>query len=674
MSDFSVHIVDKSWAPINMPAVTFEPQSWDAQIEGGADTAEIRVRGSLEQIANCLHWLGYGAWITSPAYDYVWWGEIEEITITAGGVTVGATLEGVANAIKVLYTVFDPGGDVSAGETAWAEDADSIALYGRRERHHSAEAPMRAPQAEALRDTLLGRVSKPTPVVGGLGGGTETFATLHCGGFWRRLERVYYENAEGLTEHTDGSMMHPLGLGFTSSQVAAVTRDGRYSLHEVDGKLAGFTLGGLQLRVSGMATGGNNKAYTVDNGDGKEFVSLTASNIQFDPADDISESSYAYQLVDFAADDVIIVSGAATGTNNGSHLVKSPSSTHIEISPSWSNAIVAGAAGPSITIKRGNSIEVEESIANERTGSSVTVTAYGRYVAQRFQTGTAAAWDAHTVELYLRKVGAPVDDVSVRLLTDSGGSFGSWVATATLANADIAGGEDGSWVKGVFDNAVSLSPSAWYWLVVLRGASNHHADYYEIGMDEEAGFPGTLLLDDGVAYQTPAEAKSLRFRVLGAVDTAQQVADICTASNVFNAVTVLSTSGVMTNQHRDGTQTALAEVRALLNSGDDAQQRLIATIGHQGDVTIRRMGTPDNGGYVWRGADALSTVQGSRAVLGALPVGQWCALDNPSLVQGVLAASSPFLIGHARYSPDGGWEIRPAEQPDPWAIGGVADG
>jgi hypothetical protein len=675
MSDFGVHIVDKSWTPIDMPAgITFAPQSWDAQIEGGADMAEIRVEGSIEQIANCLHWLGYGAWIIPPAYDYVWWGEIEEISITNNGVTTGVTLEGVVNAIKVLYTVFDPGGDVSAGETTWAEDAESIALYGRRERKHSAETPMREAQANALRDTLLGRVSRPVPVVGGLGGGNETFATLHCVGFWRRLGRVYYENIEGLTEYVDGSLAHPLGLGFSGTTIAASSRDGHFALHDVDGKFAGFTLPGLQVRVSGMANGGNNKAYTVANGDGKEPVSLTASNIQFDPADDISESSYAYQLVDFAADDVIYVTGAASGSNNGSHLVKSPSSTHIEISPAWSNAIVAGAAGIPITIARGNSITVDESVINERTGASATVTAYGQYVAQRFQTGTAAPWDAYTVEIKLRKVGAPTDDIEVRLLTDSGGAFGTWVATATIANADISGDDSGEWVTASFDNNVSLAPGTWYWLAVLRGSGNHHEDYYEIWMDDAAGYTGTLLLHDGAAYQTPTEPKSLLFRVLGAVDTARQVEAICNTVNVFNAVTVLSESGIKTNQYRDGTRLAASEVSALLNTGDTLNKRLIATIGHQGDVTIRTVGTPTATPYIWRGADNLCTAQGSRAVPGSLPSGQWCAIDNPLLLQGAMSGASPFLIGNVRYSADGGWEVRPVEQPDPWAIGEVING
>ena len=673
MSDFSVHIVDKAWTPINMPAVTFEPQSWDARVEGGADMAEIRVNGAIEQVANCLHWLGYGAWIISPAYDYVWWGEIEEITITDNGVTAGVTLEGIANAIQVLYTVFDPGGEVSAGETTWAEDAESIALYGRRERKHSAEVPMREAQANALRDTLLGRVSRPVPVVGGLSGGNETFATLHCVGFWRRLERVYYANNEGLTEYTTGSMAYPLGLGFSSTLVAATSKDGRFALHEIDGKFKGFTLSGLQVRVTGMANVGNIKTYTVANGDGKEPVSLTASNIEFDPADDIKESPLAYQLGDFASDDVILISGAYDWGNNGAHFVKSPSPTHLEISPGWSNPIVAAGAGFSITIRRGNSIEVDESVINERPGTGVTATAYGQYVAQRFQTGTAAPWDAYTVEIKLRKVGAPTDDIEVRLLTDSGGSFGTWVATATIANTNITSEDGGDWVTAAFDNNVTLSPSAWYWLAVLRKGSNHYEDYYEIWMDESAGYAGTLLLHDGAAYQTPAEPKSLLFRVLGAVDTARQVEAICNATNVFNAVTVLSESGIKTNQYRDGTQLAAAEVSALLNTGDTLNKRLIATIGHQGDVTIRTVGTPTATPYIWRGADNLCTAQGSRTPLGVLPTGQWCAIDNPLLLQGAMANVSPFLIGQARYSPEGGWEVRPVEQPDPWAIGEVVN-
>lgn len=676
MSEFTLHVVDREWRPIIMPAgVMLSPeQSWDGLAIGGPDSADVRLRGDAEAIAEIMHWLGYGLWIVAPDAEYVWWGEIEEIRSSHNGVVTGVTLNGMANRIKVLYTVFDPGGGVSAGETAWAENAESIALYGRRERRVSAEAAMRAPQAERMRDTLLGLVSRPFPIPGGLGSGNSTSVTLRCVGFWRRLQHVYYANDAGLVEHATGNVGYPLGLGFSSNVVAAVSRDARYSFHDVDGKFANFGLDGLQFKVAGMGDGANNSAFTVRSADGKEPYSITASNIKFDPADDIEETPYAYQLVEFGADDVILISGAYDAANNGSHLVKTPGAARIEISPGWSNAIVAAGAGFPIDIKRGNAVKVEEAVINERIGASATVRAYGQGIAQRFQAGTATAWEAASVELRVRKVGAPADNIEIRLVTDAGGAFGTWVATAILANGDIPGDEGGVWLSASFDIPYSLAPGTWYWLGIQRTGTPDYADYFEVWLDDNAGYGGTLLLSDGASWHVPATPKSLTFRVLGAVDTAEQVRAICDSVGVFTATTVLNQSGVKTNQYRDGTQFAAKEIEQLLNTGDSANTRLLASVGHQGNVTIRSTPAPSSAMHVWRGPDDLATVQGSKESLGMLPVGVWCHLNDTTLLQGALAEASPFLVERARYATGSGWELEPAGRPDPWAIGEARNG
>lgn len=672
---FTIRVFDRNWGRVHLlKGVKISPRNWDGRDVGGPDIAEVRLDGTLEALNQAPNWLGYRVAIMSPDKQYIWWGDIEGVTISDKGTVSGCTLEGVANRIKVLYTVFDAGGGVSAGETDWAEDSESIALYGRREKRHSAGKPMRAAQAERMRNTLLKDVSRPIPVLDSLGAGTETFGTLHLEGFWRRLGRVYYTNNEGLTEYVDGSLAYPLGMGITSSNIAAVNLDGKYHFHQIFARLKGFAIPGLQFRVSGMAQAGNNGAFTVENGDAKDEKVLTASNIKFDPADDIEESPYAYQLVDFDVDDVIQISGAAQALNNGSHLIKTPSSTHIEISPSWSNAIVTEAPGASVTIRRGNQVTVKETTTNERTGANATITAYGQMIAQSFQTGTAAPWDAATVEVHIRKEGAPTDDVAVRLYTNSAGSPGTWVATATIANADIPGDDMGVWVSAAFDINYTLNPATTYWLVLVRADPNDAFNYYQVWMDEAAGYAsGALKLHDGSAFQTPAEAKSLCFRVLGAVDTSDQLKAICESMGVFSGV-FATLSGVKTHQYRDGKQTAAEEAAALMDTGDGSNQRIVATVGPQRNVTIRPIPDKSTAKYLWMGETKLATLQRTRVTLGLLPVAQWCELDNQKLLQGPMAKVSPFFVGYAGYDVDGGWRLNPARQPDPWSIGEVQNG
>lgn len=664
MSEFAVRVFDRQWGAVLLPAgATIAPQAWDSQAQGGPQGAEIRVTGA--NALDVLQWLGYAIWIMSPDAEYVWWGDIEEIEVSHNGVATGVTLEGVANRVQVLYSVFDPGGEESAGETAWAEDAASIALYGRRERKHSTGVPMREPQAERIRDTLLARVSRPIPMLLDVGDDTETYAILRCKGFWQRLSRVYYANANGLVEHTAGGASWPLGLGFTSDFVASVTRDKRYSIHQIFGRLMHFgDYENLQMTVWG---GPFANVYTVLGGDAKEPESYNSDQIKFVPNDDIEDSAHGLDV--FAPDDVIQIAGSAL--NSGTHLVKASTSGRIEISPGYAgDTIQHENAGPAINIRRGNSVEVQQVIGNHHVGPSITIVANGMRMAQSFRTNSPAAWAAVSVELRMRKVGAPVDGVEVRLYTDNSGAPGTWIATAAWDDADISADDGGVWVTADFDLNPTLSPSATYWVEVRRTGPNESDNFYEVWVDAGGGYTdGALLLWNDASWAAPVAPMSMQFRILGAVDTAEQVREICWSLGIFTDATVMQQSGLRTNQYRDGSQYASVEVAELLDTGDGSNTRLIATVGSQRNVTVRPQPATSTAMHIWRGASHLATLQGSRETLGLLPAGGWCHIDDQLLIQGAAAGVSPFFVERASYTPDNGWRLQPAGQPDPWAIG-----
>ena len=257
-------------------------------------------------------------------------------------------------------------------------------------------------------------------------------------------------------------------------------------------------------------------------------------------------------------------------------------------------------------------------VYNDRTGASVTVTAYGQAIAQRFQTGTSGTWGAATVELKVRKIGNPTDDIEIRLVTDSGGSFGTWVATALIDDADVSSDEQGRWVSASFDIQYSLTPGTWYWLGIQRVGAAHPTNYYQVWLDGDAGFPGTLLLSDGTSYQVPTEAKSLCFRLLGAVDTARQVEAICNTVDAFDAVVVSNESGVKTCQFRGGELYAAVEAGELLDTGDGSNVRLIATVNALRLVTIRTLPARSSALYLWR-EGTLYTAQGRAVAAGRCP-------------------------------------------------------
>jgi hypothetical protein len=97
-------------------------------------------------------------------------------------------------------------------------------------------------------------------------------------------------------------------------------------------------------------------------------------------------------------------------------------------------------------------------------------------------------------------------------------------------------------------------------------------------------------------------------------------------------------------------------------------------VGHQGNVTVRPLPDKSEARYVWKGAENLCAIQGSKVTAGMLPVAQWCHIDEPVLLQGPLAELSPILVEYGRYEPERGWQLRAAGQPDPWAVAEVWNG
>lgn len=676
---FSIRVLDRNNGTIAPPALAkIKPLRWSGDLLGGPRSAEIRIDDvEVKSLLPLTAWLGYKIHVVDSDGMELWWGDIDEVTITRNGVERGVTLAGMANRLKILYTVLRPGGGPSAAETDWAENTLSQSLYGLREMRYAASTEMTAAQAVQLRTTLLTRVSLPQPVrKSGGGSGDETFATLRCVGMVNRLKQVYFANVNGLNEHVTSETAWPLGLGFVSSSVAYAQRDRKYSIHQIFGRLEHFgEYDGLQVRITGSSF--NDGTYTVSSGDAKDAFVYTGDTLEFNPGDDIIDSDPSFGLAPFEPGDVIEVAGSAH--NSGTHLVKTLGTNRIEISPGYAGApgptqyIVHESPGPTITIQRGNKIEVEEPVDNEHIGPSTTVEAYGQRIYQTFVGNGSAAWTAHYVEIMLRKVGVPTDGVMVSLTTDSAGTPGTILETITVDDAEID--TELGWIAFEFGNTVSLTPATTYGILVRRSASlvaAHSFDYYEVGLDNNAGYSlGALKMYDGAAWQDPAEAKSLCFRVLGGVDTARQVQGIINATGQYGPALVEDLSGLATNQYREGKNLALDEIEALLDTGLSSGTRLVMTVMRTEHVRIAARAAASTAQLIARTPTALVYKHGQALSPGVLPVGEWVEDDDAYMLTGALASLSPFYVERAEYSIDGGWSLEPEGQPDPWAVGEV---
>lgn len=656
---FSVRVYDRNNNAVQVPAnVRLSPAQWAAEATGGPTSATVALSGDAQGMMSLATWLAYRVEIVSDG-TAVWWGEIDAVRVATAGIERELTLDGMANRVKVLYTTAVAGGGVEAAETDWVEDADSIARYGKRELVHSARGTLTAAQAEALRARLLATGKDPQRRLQFADAGQAATGEMQCRGLWRRLNDVYFRQLAGLEEHNPGSGdAIPVGLGFTSVYLGFVDAGSKKAIHECEGKFLHFgDYNDLKIYITGVASNGGLK--TVASGDKREPVSYT-STLTMEPNDDLFDANNGLDFL--ATDDVYWLSappGNFSGDPTGARRVKTAGSHHIEVSPGWNGGY--GFDGPNTaTILRGNSITIATDVANEAPdGTTVeTVTAYGQRVYQTFALGYNDTWTVNTVELRVRAVGAPTDSLRVSIYTDSAGAPGTLLEQATVAGSTLT--DDVAWVSIPFANTTALAYGTTYGLVIDRTGSMDALNFYEVEIDTDAGYSrGVMSLHDGTAYQTATG--DLIFRVMGATDTASQIAGVVSAAGIeIDTTLVESASGIYALQYRGEDETALAIIDDLLAQGATGGARLLATVVSGQIVRIVTQPAATSRLWVWRDGELLAAA-GAPALAGWLPVGVWVHLDDV-LLTGVWSGLSPLFVERASYQPGKGWTLEAENQ------------
>jgi hypothetical protein len=667
---FAVRVYDKNNNAVLAPVdVTLQPERWSAAAMGGPVAAEISLSGSVDGMLALAAWLGYRVEIVSDG-TVVWFGEIDTVSVAAGGKERTLTLGGMANRAKVLYTAAMAGGGVEATETEWQDDAASVARYGRREMVHSARGTLTAAQATAQRARLIDALKEPQRQ-SEFTSGNEASGTVVCRGYWARLGDVYYQQMAGLETHNPGSgTAIPLGLGFSSAYLAFVNAEPP-QLHEVFGKLK--LLGGYEaLRFVVAGTAENDNLYEVASGDSRDAVAYT-SLINFEPNDDLYDEGSATGLEFIATDDIIWVQGSAY--NDGARRVKTSGGRHIEVSPGW-NSGYNSETGGTATIYRGTKITViphiDPNVLNEAPNGVIveSVTAYGQRIYQSFALAIDTTWTLAAVELRVRKVGNPADALRVGLYTDSSGTPGALLEQVTIDGSALT--DEITWVALNFSNAVALAYGSTYGLLIDRTGSMSATDFYEVEIDDAGGYArGALRLHDGTTYQ--AGTGDLIFRCLGAVDTVRQVQSVLTGISVdgITAALVETESGIDAWQYRAENETAAAIVDDLLAQGTSDGQRLLATVMNGGLARVFVQPVAGQRLWVWRDG-TLQTATGAPALPGWLPVGIW--VHDDILLQGAWSGLNPQFVEKASYQIGSGWSLEAENQQNLSDMLGVAQG
>jgi len=627
---------------------------------GGPDTAEIAVSGDSGSLADALTWLAHHVLILNDGGQPVWWGVVQAVSLRLDGVEYELDASEIVNCMAVVYT--DEAGGQAA--SAWVEDAHSIARYGRRERRVTAQATTDATaQAQAAR--MVNERSAPMRSVKAAAG--PNGAVLRCVGYWRTLDWRYWSRDGGqILQDESANTTELLGWSITSDEVGfnrPLLRIG--TLGAVLHPLAKTD------RIVASGSGSNSGVYEVTASDERTGVTTyTSDEISFDPSDDVHDDDGLFNQ--FRAGDLLQISGAVESGNNGAFWLKDMFQNgdggydHMRVKP---GTIVDETAGATVTIAAGNSVGVSpRPAAWEIPGWTITLRAQALALAQAFTVSAAAAWELSEIWIQAARVGAPSDSLEVALCTDASGAPGTVVKQATITGADLPLTENMDWVQWTFDHALMLNPATTYWVVVSRPGSPDD-DAYRVGLLEAAEdlSANSMLLWDGSNWAARSVASELdarlSLRIYGQRVTTSQISDIVLAlGDWLNGISIRTASGLRTRLFRaaEDAQTALSEVKALLEFGTVGGERLLAQVSAERILVVDVQPPTSKTRYRWT-AEGLRDRLGLPLTPGVLPVGEWVAFDALSAVD----AFGPALLEAAEFDVGRG-TVRPSfrgEQP-----------
>lgn len=657
---FSCQFANQFGSEIGLPSdLRIEPQWYSHGSAGGPLQADINVYGELDQLWKVLQWLAWRVTVRNSHWSKAWWGYVEEVLIFDGYQMHGLSLKNMYNRVRLAY-VYELFGAPATGVTAWAEDAASIAALGlTKEREQTQAITTSSPtSANSARDTLLAQSSLPPPISGG-GNGGEPYAVLRCAGYIYSLEWLYYSQIAGLEANENGGSDQVMGQGLTDTTIG-FTSGGK--IHDLTGRFGDDWVVGSNIQVSD--TSDNNISAVITAVDNRQPVQMSTANISFEATDDITDSTYG-ALTYMQPDDIISVTG--TSSSNGVRRVKSADAEHVVVR----GGSYTGESGPpNGIITRGTWIQVDSGIATDTNeefpGGSVTIIVHGTKIAQSITNHTGVDWTIANVEIPIRRVGNPTDNVALRLMTNSAaGQPGTQIAISTVAGTDV--GEDSGIETFAFANPPLFQTGVTYWLEMYRSGPKDYDDYYVVEVDEGSTYGGTFLVHNGNGYLGRSPNANLRFRILGAWETTEQIRQIALATGQLLAgVDIQQRSNLFTHQYRAGGVTGYDEIMALLEAGTFDGRRLLATITSDRYLRIRAQDARTNANYQYRAGEFLD-IAGQALEDGFMPVGQWVKMAGVPPTASAYNRLSPKFLAEARYDCRTG-QIEPLWQgePSPW--------
>lgn len=654
---FTVDVFDRERRQI-VTTVTMNVSRYSSYAVGGPHDAVIEATGSSESLLALRNWLGYYVIIRNTNNTAVWWGKVISTTVNYGNLEIGASLHDMANRVRVLHNYTDGEGYPVPTMTGWYQDTRSIAAFGKKELRHSI-GDASVEQAEAAATKILGQSALAQQ---NFSLSTSDTAIIRCSGLWSTLEWIYLDNqADRQLYDGDDNSEQSIGWGVTATDIGFADR----KIHRVAGGLDGLQ-DGERIRISGSLS---NNGVKYASGSSGKAESLTATTISFNAGDDILDSGSGLGFVNMGS--YIRVTGSAA--NSRYHLIDSTGRGAIATSTSITGSITTEAAGPSITIEQGSTLEVTTDVVLEKPGATVTIVATTA-IGYSFVSDNITSYLAAELWLKIRREGSPSDSLEILLRADNSGVPGTTLDSVTVAGSSLP--TRMSWIKFSLNRTATITNGTKYWITVKRTGSNSTINYYSIGVDEDLGDTGTLLLGDDATWHSRPTNASMPFQVWGHRLTSDQIREILVSAGQFlSGVDNRVNSGIWRRSYRDGENTAYSEIETLLEAGTSTGSTILPLIAPNWRCIIDLADTSMIAEYKLLPDGTLKTVGDSVIEPGLLPLGKWCNIDGLQDGDG-LAPISPFLIGYAEYNARQNKivDIKPINKTSVWDLSSILQG
>jgi hypothetical protein len=462
----SVHLRNRDFSEFAVPpALQFEVVRFTRHSIGGPRLATITATGDVAAMAQLLLYERCPVDVYDEKGAWTWGGYIAKVAVRNGVVEETRSVDEMANAVRVIYTIPRVGSSGGGGraETDWATDDESIAEYGRKELTLSFSNLTEA-EAEARRDQVLNERKEPVRGVKlPFGVSDKVTAELTCRGLIEALRWRYYADSAGYEAYEGTTSEVPVKIG-----------------------QAAFTSAGIRFDGSDITLGV--ERHEVDTEDIIKFgqTAVTASDIGFEDLDEDRIYKITGGLGAFMKGDSVTVSGASEPDNNGvKDVLNVLSDTHLV---------------------------VVEDLDPEGVGGSITLTplSFNSGIAQSFTTvgGTLIS-----IQVRMQVCGSAGDGAVINVHADSGGvPGGGSLATLTIPASSLSASMGD--VLFSFQGGPSLS-SGTYWFIMTRSGANSATSAYALARDAGATYTrGQCLVNTGTWSVPSFGACDLIFEVV----------------------------------------------------------------------------------------------------------------------------------------------------------------